>query len=397
MSSTLSGSEPVSKPFDLKSTAMQSLNTSTPAAHAVAQAVYLSRTLGCSEASLAGLLLLGLEQLQAWMAVKDLASGRYLSVHPRLAALWGHSAERVMGAGDVDLFDAQVAATLRSADQSFLAHVADGLPMSTTHRMNQGGVMREFQVTRLAASIQPDEPSGLATPRGALPPTQILSLWVDRSVATQQDARLKQTLQQLEQQQRRLSSLEHATSGVASEVSVVWPASNITPDLFDDQLRREMDLSNREHREFALVLLSIDSPVRGVPDSSSRLAEARRRMVESLAFLLKTNIRSMDFTCRIADGGFAVLLSGVGLATATARMEQIRRQCAAQSVVLDGQDWRFSVSMGVASFPLTAQNEANLRSSAELALAKAQQRGGNQIALASVRFRWQQEAIDESP
>jgi diguanylate cyclase (GGDEF)-like protein len=123
--------------------------------------------------------------------------------------------------------------------------------------------------------------------------------------------------------------------------------------------------------------------------SSSRLNLARQRMVESLAFLLKNNIRAMDFTCRVSPEGFAVLLSGVGLATASARMEQIRRQYAAQSAVIQGQDWRCSVSGGVASFPLTAQNEADLRQSAEQALAKAAQRGGNQLALAGINWPMQ--------
>jgi PleD family two-component response regulator len=304
--------------------------------------------------------------------------------------------ERVLGACDADLFDAQMLAALRSADQSFLAHVADGRPMSTTHRMSQGGVMREFQVTRFAApalAALGDQAGELASAERA-PPTKLISLWIDRSATTQRDARLQQALQQLEQQQRRLEALEQVSPQAASESAGLWAARNITPGLFDDQLRREMDLSKREHRQFALVLLAIDTPMcsptvepGAVASSFSRLSLARQRMVESLAFLLKTNIRAMDFTCRIADEGFAVLLSGVGLATATARMEQIRRQCAAQSVVLEGQDWRFSVSIGVASFPLTAQTETDLLKSAQAALAKATQRGGHQIALAGVHFK----------
>ena len=46
--------------------------------------------------------------------------------------------------------------------------------------------------------------------------------------------------------------------------------------------------------------------------------------------------------------------TGVGLATAHSRMEGLRRQCATQIVMLDGEELGFSVAMGVASFPHTA-------------------------------------------
>jgi GGDEF domain-containing protein len=67
-------------------------------------------------------------------------------------------------------------------------------------------------------------------------------------------------------------------------------------------------------------------------------------------------------------------------------MEGLRRQCATQIVVLDGQELGFTVSMGVASFPHTAHSQEELLSSCEKALAEAQRRGGNHVTLASIRF-----------
>jgi GGDEF domain-containing protein len=81
-----------------------------------------------------------------------------------------------------------------------------------------------------------------------------------------------------------------------------------------------------------------------------------------------------------------VLLSGVGLSTAHARMECLRRECASQIVVLDGRECRFTVAMGVASFPHTAHGPDELLAACDAALAEAQRRGGNCIALASIRF-----------
>jgi diguanylate cyclase (GGDEF)-like protein len=102
--------------------------------------------------------------------------------------------------------------------------------------------------------------------------------------------------------------------------------------------------------------------------------------------MLRANTRAMDAACRIGPQQFAVLLSGVGLATAHARMEQLRRQCAAQIVVLQRQDLGLSISMGVASFPHTASRQEDLLSASEAAVEEAQRRGGNQVVLASIPF-----------
>jgi GGDEF domain-containing protein len=42
--------------------------------------------------------------------------------------------------------------------------------------------------------------------------------------------------------------------------------------------------------------------------------------------------------------------------------------------------------MGVASFPHTAHTQDELRAACEAALTDARQRGGNRVALASIRF-----------
>ena len=87
---------------------------------------------------------------------------------------------------------------------------------------------------------------------------------------------------------------------------------------------------------------------------------------------------------RLSDDRYAVLLSGVGLATAHTRMEQLRRQCATHMVVHAGQSLGFEVSVGVASFPHSADTMEAVSTAAERALADAVRRGGNRVALASI-------------
>jgi diguanylate cyclase (GGDEF)-like protein len=191
---------------------------------------------------------------------------------------------------------------------------------------------------------------------------------------------LRVALDQLEQQQKANDGLrrELAEQGLRDQASGLNSRMH-----FDDQMRRELDLSNREHREFALVYMALDPGSDRVQALGER---ARDRICEAMGRLLRGNTRAMDASCRMDDTHFAVLLSGVGLATAHARMEGLRRKCATQIVVHEGQELGFTVAMGVASFPHTAQTQDALVAACESALAEARRRGGNHVTLAAIRF-----------
>jgi diguanylate cyclase (GGDEF)-like protein len=205
-------------------------------------------------------------------------------------------------------------------------------------------------------------------------------VWIETTQAHQREAQLATALQQLEQQQLASEALRRDSQdqGLRDNATGLYQRAH-----FDDQLRREVDLSSREHREFALVSIALDP----LPDEVRSQGDAARvRVFAALGRLLRGNTRAMDASCRLDDDHFAVLLSGVGLATAHSRMEGLRRQCATQIVVLDGKDMGFTVSMGVASFPHTAHTQEELMRAASAALAEAKRRGGNHVTLASIRF-----------
>ena len=305
--------------------------------------------------------------LEAGVAVKAIATGHYVYASAALAGMFGRSsAEVLLGRTDAELLGPDVAALLRAAD---LTAVTLGTPQITDHHIDRDRQRRDFTVTRV-----PMAPADAAAARS------LCVIWHETTAARQRDAQLALVLKQLEQLQ------------VASEQARLEGPDPLPRDTadglfqnsqFDDQLRREVDLSSREHREFSLVSISIDAPL----DVALALgAPARVRVVEAIGRLIRGNTRAMDASCRLSEHRFAVLLSGVGLATAHARMEGLRRQCATQIVVLDGQDFGFTVSMGVASFPHTARTQGDLVQASEAALAAAVARGGNHVALASIRF-----------
>jgi len=323
----------------------------------------LTASLGLAPEALGALVFTLADRLDASLGIKEAASGRYVYANGRLAALVGRSPD---GLVDEDWLDPAQAATLRTADQSAMVQT---LPQVSEHRIERKGVRREYSVTRQA----------LASAEGGAP-RYLCCLWIDQTDQRHHETQLQLALQQLETQQQASEAFRREMQDQALRDSVTGLYQRAH---FDDQLRREVDLSSREHREFALVSVALDplgEQVRALGP------EARQRVLEALGRLLRSNTRAMDASCRLEEDLFAVLLSGVGLATAHARMEGLRRQCATQIVMLNGQDLGFTVSMGVASFPHTAHTQEELLQAADAALAEARRRGGNHVTLASIRF-----------
>ena len=299
------------------------------------------------------------------VSVKETASGRYLHVNAAMAVFFGRPVDEVIGRTDAELFDAAATTVLRAAEQTALAQPE---PLQSEHKFEWRGARREFSVLRTASPPDADGRRWLC------------AVWSDLADRRQREGQLRAALEQIEQQQRANDQLrrEIADQALREPVSGLYRRGH-----FEDQLRREVDLSMREHREFAIVLIQIDPPgekLRALgPDGRDRILEAMGR-------LLRGGTRAMDASCHFDDQRFAVLLSGVGLATAHARMEGLRRQCAVQIVVHGGQEVGFTVAVGVASFPHTAHTQEALMSSCEAALAEAQRRGGNQVTLAAIQF-----------
>lgn len=307
-------------------------------------------------AALTGLVSL-IEPLGSVAAIKNVSTGRYAYASAGLAQLL--ECEAVVGHTDAELLKADEAVALRRVEQTVMAQRH---PVVSEHKLEIAGRRREFGVTRLA-----------------LGPDFLLSVWHERTEERHRETQLQRALAQIEQQQHAIEQArrELQQGSGRDEVSGLYMRAQ-----FDDQLLREIDLSSREHREFALVIISLDES----PAIAGLGEAAQQRLLEGVGRMLRANTRAMDSACRVGPQRFAVLLSGVGLATAHARMEQLRRQCAAQLIVLNGQDLGLSISMGVASFPHTAMRQDELMAASENAAHEAQRRGGNQVVLASIAF-----------
>lgn len=315
------------------------------------------------EAALGRLLPAVLAQAGLGLMVKDAATGRVLLANDTMAAFVQQPAGRLTGVSEGELFDPSIAASLRAADQTA---IAQGEPLVSAHDFEWQGQRRQFSVLRCVVDPEPGVPRLLC------------AVWTDQGPVRRRETQLAEALSQIEQQQRAHAQLERELS----QQSMHDVASGLHSRAhFDEQLRRELDLSTREHREFALVGIEVDP----LPESADA-AVVQERVLEAMGRLLRGGTRAMDASARLDSRRFLVMLSGVGLATAHSRMESLRRRCATQIVAIAGRELRFTTSMGVASFPHTATDGDQLLSACEAALAEARRRGGNQVALASIRF-----------
>lgn len=305
-----------------------------------------------------------LEHWGALLCLKDARTGAYLRVNAAMARLLATTPEQAVGTSDNRWFDPAVVTALRAADQTALAQAG---PLVSDHAFEFGGERREFTVLRLLLS---------AGATGAPGEPVLASVWTDKAPERRQQAQLAQAMAQVEALQRALQATQAEAADAPDLERESWLGSRTR---FEDQLRRELDLSTREQREFALVFIEIDH------DAEAKVLPPAG-VFESIGRLLRSNTRAMDASCRVDDMRFAVLLSGVGLATAHSRMEGLRRQCATQLVVDGSSEAAFTVSMGVASFPHTAQSHDELVAASERALSDARRRGGNRVALATIRF-----------
>lgn len=316
-------------------------------------------------AALQGAVLNALDQFAVGVTVKDLASGRYEQANASAARLLGLDGREIVGAQDADLFDATLAVALRAAEQQARA-IPSGV--MAEHKLEISGGRRDFLAWRQVVA----QADGQA---------RMVAIWQDVTDARRREAQLQTALAQLEQQQKANESLRRDAEGshqVRDALSGLYHRAH-----FEEHLCREADLSSREQREFALVAIAVDN----MDDiRQNHGVEGCERVIEALGRLLRAGTRAMDAPCRLGGDRFVVLLSGVGLATAHSRMEQLRRQCAQHIVAHNGQQIPFTVSMGVASFPHTAGLVDELMRSADRALASAREKGGNRIALASIQF-----------
>lgn len=203
----------------------------------------------------------------------------------------------------------------------------------------------------------------------------LLTLWDDQGPTLALEAERLQALAQLAEARDAREAL--ARSEAERRLRDAPVAGVVPATQFPMQLGREIDLSRREHRLFALVLIGAD------PDPV-RPPEASAAVVQALGQGLRASTRAMDTPCQLDGVGYALLMSGCALADAHARMEAFRRRCVTELIAHGGGAVHATVSIGIAVYPHSADQADRLLARAREAWDEARAQGGNRVCLARI-------------
>ncbi len=144
----------------------------------------------------------------------------------------------------------------------------------------------------------------------------------------------------------------------------------------DETLPRELARIKRDGTTLALVMVDIDH-FKAINDNYGH--PAGDEVIRELARVLSTGAREGDVVCRYGGEEFVIVMPGMGATAALARAERWRARIAGQTVRVDGEQIRCTLSAGVAVFPEQADGADGLLKRADSALYRAKREGRDRV------------------
>ncbi len=152
--------------------------------------------------------------------------------------------------------------------------------------------------------------------------------------------------------------------------------------LLIDRLRLELATARRQDAYGALLFLDIDR-FKHINDSLGH--PIGDRLLQKVARRIESEIRSVDTAARLGGDEFVVALPNLSkihineAAYTAQRIAEKIRAAIEQPYSLEGHDYHFTPSIGIALFPEQDDDENDILKHADTAMYKAKSQGGNQI------------------
>lgn len=148
--------------------------------------------------------------------------------------------------------------------------------------------------------------------------------------------------------------------------------------LFMKRLRLEVEEAKKTSAQFAVMFIDLDR-FKFVNDSWGH--ENGDFILTEAARLIKKSLRSTDLVARIGGDEFTVLLRNV---TSTEELDRLAKRMQSnfqQPLMVAGQQYTLSCSIGISLFPLNGKEADELLNKADTALYTVKERGRNGYAL----------------
>jgi diguanylate cyclase (GGDEF)-like protein len=142
---------------------------------------------------------------------------------------------------------------------------------------------------------------------------------------------------------------------------------------FNNMLEYEVGRSERHHHEFSLLELDLDD-FKDINDSYGH--QTGDDALCGVAEVLREHIRKGDLAARIGGDEFAVILMETGREGAMIVANLLGKSLRERVFTApDGKHFHLTVSIGIATYPIDAQNEADLQVGADAAMYRAKDIG----------------------
>src|SRR4029079_3455761 len=145
---------------------------------------------------------------------------------------------------------------------------------------------------------------------------------------------------------------------------------------FFSELEREIRLSQRAGRTFALLMMDIDG-LKPVNDALGH--HYGDQLLTGVTSVLRATVRATDTPARYGGDEFVVLLPETDAAGAYVVAEKLRHDIAAFSIQVSDRTVRTSVALGLVSYPDAGTPADSLMAAADAALYEAKRSGRDRI------------------
>jgi diguanylate cyclase (GGDEF)-like protein len=154
--------------------------------------------------------------------------------------------------------------------------------------------------------------------------------------------------------------------------------------VFNQYLAHAIGQARRTRSRLAVVFVDLDR-FKNVNDGLGH--DAGDQALREIASRLRSSLRETDIVARLGGDEFVILIENIGDDTGLDQVTQKILACCAEPLMLRGQEFILSASMGVSLFPDDAEDAPALMKNADIAMYRAKERGRNAAELYSPQMR----------
>jgi diguanylate cyclase len=236
---------------------------------------------------------------------------------------------------------------------------------SVIHRTDQAASDSSHALREVRAGIeQADLPDELAAAHA------LLIAEIDRVIASNNELK-----GELASSQAILATQREQIEALKTAVRIDGLTQLANRAYFDEKLLEMIRLHQRYNEPFALLMIDVDY-FKTINDTHGH--QAGDRILKGVSFKIKASLRESDFLARFGGDEFALVLIKASLQPATVLAEKICTNVRESRFILDGTEFKVTLSIGVAEVHADDTPETLLER-ADKALYLVKERGRNGV------------------